>query len=66
MQAWTRGALLVWVDESWEYDGLGVRCFSLCIPVKGEMHSDEGVLARISGLKKYIEILCLLANAEYE
>ena len=32
-------------DESWQLDELEVPCFSLCLPVCGEMHCDIGVLA---------------------
>lgn len=40
-------------DESWELDELGVRCFSLCLPVRGDMHDDAGVLARRSSFADY-------------
>lgn len=32
-------------DESWLLDELDVPCFSLCLPVRGNMHSSRGVLA---------------------
>ena len=41
------------VDESWEYDELKQTCFSLCLPTKGEMHSNDGIYARKSSLEKY-------------
>ena len=44
-------------DESWEYDEEAIKCFSLCLPVKGEMHSDKGVKARIRSLVQYKEML---------
>lgn len=44
-------------DESWEYDEQGVRCFSLCLPVDGPMHSNEGVIARKQSFTNYVEML---------
>lgn len=44
-------------DESWKYDETGVPCFSLCLPVKGSMHSNAGVLARKDSLAKYCAAL---------
>ncbi len=44
-------------DESWTYDENKVECFSLCLPVDGDMHKDEGVKARISSFYKYMDIL---------
>ena len=41
-------------DESWEYDDCEQICFSLCLPTKGEMHSNKGIYARRSSLEKYI------------
>lgn len=49
-------------DESWQYDEQHIKCFSLCLPVHGEMHSNDGVKARISSLFEYIETLKLLAT----
>ena len=49
-------------DESWEYDEHKVECFSLCIPTKGEMHSDNGVLVRKDSLAPYMKILSLLCT----
>ena len=40
-------------DESWDLDELDVRCFSLCIPVRGDMHCDRGVLARRASFAAY-------------
>lgn len=50
-------------DESWEYDEHGIQCFSLCIPVCGNMHSDEGVLIRRGSVGKYSEALRIIANS---
>ena len=35
-------------DESWQLDEMEVPCFSLCLPIRGAMHSDRGALARRS------------------
>lgn len=40
-------------DESWELDEMDVSCFSLCLPVRGNMHSDRGVLARRASFDAY-------------
>ena len=40
-------------DESWDLDELDVPCFSLCLPVEGDMHSDRGVLARRASFYAY-------------
>ncbi len=48
-------------DETRSYSRNGFECFSFCIPIKGEMHSNEGVKTRISTYDKYIEALCLAA-----
>jgi len=50
-------------DETWDYDELGRKCFSLCIPVRGEMHSDEGVLVRIHAIYDYIDCLSRVLRA---
>ncbi len=50
-------------DESWEFDELGINCCSICLPVKGEMHSDHGVLAREISFYNFTEALVqILAN----
>ena len=49
-------------DESWEYDEQNVACFSLCIPVKGDMHSNQGVLVRKRSCLKYVYALNTIAN----
>ena len=40
-------------DESWEYDEYNVNCCSICIPVKGAMHSNDGVYAREKSFENY-------------
>lgn len=52
-------------DESWDYDELEIKCFSLCLPVKGDMHSDDGVYARLLSLKAYVDVLQELAKQDY-
>lgn len=49
-------------DESWAYDEENVSCFSLCIPTKGPMHSNRGVLARQKSFLHYTEVLEQIAN----
>ena len=49
-------------DESWDYDGVGIPCLTLCTPVLGNMHGDEGTLVRKAGLPTYCHVLGLLAN----
>lgn len=49
-------------DESWEYDEADVPCFSYCLPTKGEMHCDDGILARITSFERYTEVLERLLN----
>lgn len=40
-------------DESWAYDEKGIPCFSLCIPVEGNMHRNAGVLASRESVRGY-------------
>lgn len=49
-------------DESEEYCD-DYSCCSLCLPVEGEMHSDEGVLAREASLLRYVQVLGELLRA---
>lgn len=49
-------------DESWGYEEHKVVCFSLCIPIKGDMHSDDGVLVRKDSLAPYMKILSFLCS----
>lgn len=44
-------------DESWEYDENDIECFSLCLPVKGNMHSNEGVIAYLKSYNEYTDVL---------
>ena len=52
-------------DESWEYDEQDVKCFSLCLPINGPMHSNKGATVRkqsfihyVEALKRFCESLC--------
>ena len=47
-------------DESWDYDEMNQHCFSLCLPVIGEMHSNKGVFARQSSFLIYTDFLIKL------
>ncbi|MGL4518930.1 MAG: M28 family peptidase [Phocaeicola sp.] len=49
-------------DESWSYGKMEHPCLTLSIPVLGEMHGKEGVVARKKDLPIYCEALALLAN----
>lgn len=49
-------------DESWDYADYGIPCLSLCLPVCGNLHSDEGVVARKSSIVEYCKALSMLAN----
>lgn len=48
-------------DESWEYDEHNWPCFSLCIPIRGPMHSSVGVLARKDSCHIYMDVLARIA-----
>lgn len=58
-------------DETWEYnrgagsDRPGIPCLSLCLPVQGNMHGEDGVLLRKSSIVPYENILRNLANAGF-
>lgn len=47
-------------DESWTLAEMGIPCFSLCLPVRGFMHSDRGVLARRSSFTAHRAALAAL------
>ena len=49
-------------DESWDYADCGVPCFTLCVPVGGELHGDAGVLLRKNAALEYCNVLPLLAS----
>ena len=49
-------------DESWDYDSVNLPCLTLCCPVSGNMHSDEGVVVRKAGLPVYCQVLQGLEN----
>ena len=52
-------------DESWNYAERGIPCLTLCAPVGGDMHSDEGVLLRKESAMEYCDALAHLANIMY-
>lgn len=49
-------------DESWDYAECGVPCFTLCAPVGGNLHGDDGVLLRKESAAEYCKVLALLAG----
>lgn len=49
-------------DESWDYDEEEIPCFSFCLPTKGEMHSNDGILARITSFERYTDMLQMMLN----
>lgn len=49
-------------DESWGYAECGVPCFTLCAPVGGNLHGDEGVLLCKESAAEYCKVLALLAG----
>lgn len=49
-------------DESWGYAECGVPCFTLCAPVGGNLHGDDGVLLRKESAAEYCKVLALLAD----
>ena len=44
-------------DESWDYDSVRFPTLSLCAPVLGDLHGDEGMLARQKAMPTYCEVL---------
>lgn len=53
-------------DESWDYDEEDIPCLTLCCPIKGDMHSDEGCLTRKELLSVYSEAIVRLSNVVME
>ena len=49
-------------DESWDYNCVHIPTMTLCIPVLGNMHHDDGVLARKSSVPVYCQVLAEVAN----
>ena len=50
-------------DETWVLDELKIQCFSICIPVKGDMHSPSGCIVRRESYRSYIRALSQIAKA---
>ena len=51
-------------DESWALAEMEVPCFSLCLPIRGFMHSDRGALARRSSFPAYRAALAALLGGQ--
>ena len=49
-------------DEAWDYDEFEIPSFTLGFPIWGDMHDEDGVLARKSSLPIYCQVMALLAN----
>ena len=49
-------------DEAWMFAEYGLPVLTLCVPVKGELHNDAGVLLRTESALEYCNVLSLLAN----
>lgn len=47
-------------DESWDYAEHGVPSFTLCAPVKGDLHAEDGVLLRKQSAVEYASVLVQL------
>lgn len=58
-------------DETWEYGkGLpgvfpAIPCFSLCLPVGGEIHGEAGIRLHKSSIPAYQAVLTKLANVRF-
>jgi hypothetical protein len=50
-------------DETDNYSEHGFACFTFCLPCKGNMHSEGGVLIRKKSLEIYAKALASLANS---
>jgi len=49
-------------DEAWQYDEHDLKCCSVCLPCRGDMHSEEGVEVRPISVVIYTEALRRFAN----
>ena len=50
-------------DESWDYNEENIPCFSFCLPTKGEMHSNDGILTRITSFECYTDMLQIMLSS---
>lgn len=50
-------------DESWDYADGHYACLSLCAPILGEMHGEEGVLARKESMPFYCKALNVIVRS---
>lgn len=46
-----------WMDESFVYNDLGIKSFSICLPCYGEMHSNSGVKVKQPVFEGYVNTL---------
>lgn len=49
-------------DESWDCDEEDIPCLTLCCPIYGDMHSNEGCLTRKESLPIYSETIVRLTK----
>ena len=49
-------------DESWDYAEYGIPSLTLCVPVGGDLHGDEGVLLCKDAALEYCNVLPLVAS----
>ena len=49
-------------DEAWQYDEHDLKCCSVCLPCRGDMHSEEGVEVRSVSVAIYTDALRRFAN----
>ena len=50
-------------DEAWQYDEHDLKCCSVCLPCRGDMHSEEGVAVRRVSVAIYADVLRRFASA---
>lgn len=50
------------VDEAWEYNEFDLPCCSVCLPCRGDMHSEQGVAVRAEAVLRYVVALGLLGK----
>ena len=51
-----------WEDEAQPYDRFGLACCSLCVPTRGPMHENEGLLVRKGAIPGYVAALTALSR----
>jgi len=50
-------------DETWTYNELGIECFSLCLPIRGEMHHNDGVDCLKERFAQYKDTVNIFSNS---